>query len=72
MSDKRDKEYKRFAVLGFLCLAGGSALLFAFKLPGLPNYLSVLCSIAGGVIVLFGNGCIFYGMLISAGNQEDE
>jgi hypothetical protein len=59
-------------VRGLLCLVGGSALLLAVKLPGLPDFLGTLSSIAGGSILLYGNWCIIYGLLIFSGSREDE
>jgi len=70
--DKAYKECKRFVVRGLLSLLGGSVLLFAVKLPGLPEFWGTLSSVAGGGILLYGNGCIIYGLLIFAGNQEAE
>ena len=72
MSDTRYEDCKRFVVRGLLCLAGGSVLLLAFKIPGLPDFWGTLSAYAGGGIVLFGNGYIIYGLLIFAGNQESE
>jgi hypothetical protein len=70
--DKIYKECKCFIVRGLLSLLGGSLLLFVVKLPGLPEFLGTLSSVAGGVILLYGNWCIIYGLLIFAGNQEAE
>ena len=72
MPDQRYEACKRFVVRGLLCLAGGSVLLLVCKLPGVPDFLGTLSAYAGGVIVLFGNGYILYGLLIFAGNQESE
>ena len=68
MSNKLYKECKRIIVRGLLCLVGGSALLLVVKLPGLPEFWAV----AGACILLYGNWCIIYGLLIFAGSREAE
>jgi len=59
-------------VRGLISLVGGSLLLVAVKLPDLPEFWGTLSSVAGGIILLYGNWCIFYGLLIFAGNKESE
>jgi len=69
----RDKIYeksKRFVVLGLLGLAAGSALLLVRKLSLVPVVWADLSVLAGGCIVLGGNTCIIYGLLIFAGGRE--
>ena len=70
MRSKAFRESLLYILAGLLLLALGSALLLARKLfvTGLIGDLSVF---AGGVAVLFGNGCIIYGLLIFAGNRDD-
>ena len=72
MPNKQYKECKRFVVRGLLCLVGGSALLLAVKPLGLPEFWGTLFSMAGGCILLYGNWCIIYGLLIFAGSREAE
>ena len=72
MSDKTCKKSIRFVVLGLLGLAVGSFLLLVRKLFGVPEFLADLSALAGGSIVFCGNICIFYGLLISAGNRAKE
>jgi len=70
--DATYEKTKRFAVRGLICLLGGSLLLFAVKVPGLPEFWSALSSVVGSCILLYGNWCIIYGLLIFVGNQEAE
>ena len=70
MPDKLYKKSKRIIVRGLLCLIGGSALLLVVKLPGLPELWGMLSSVAGGCILLYGNWCIIYGLLIFTGSRE--
>jgi len=70
--DTTYEKSKRFAVRGLLSLLGGSLLLFAVKLPGLPEFLGALSSVAGSCTLLYGNWCIIYGLLIFAGKKEAE
>jgi hypothetical protein len=70
--DTRYNKCKRVVARGLICLIGGSLLLFAFKLPGLPEFWGTLSSVAGGGILLYGHGCIIYGLLIFIGHQETE
>ena len=72
MSNKQYKECKRIVVRGLLCLVGGSVLLLAVKLPDLSEFWGTLSSVAGGCILLYGNWCIIYGLLIFAGSRETE
>jgi len=71
----RDEIYaksKRFVALGLLGLALGSALLLVRKLSLVPMVWADLAVLAGGCIVLGGNTCIIYGLLIFAGDKETE
>jgi len=71
----RDKIYeksKRFVVLGLLGLAVGSALLLVRKLSLVPVVWADLAVLAGGCVVLGGNTCIIYGLLIFAGDKGTE
>jgi hypothetical protein len=70
--DKKYRESKRFVVRGLLSLVGGSALLLAYKLLGLPDLVGTLTSFAGSCFLLYGHACIIYGLLIFAGDQEPE
>jgi len=70
--DTTYKKSKQFTVRGLISLIGGSLLLFAVKVPGLPEFWGALSSVAGSCILLYGNWCIIYGLLIFAGNQETE
>ena len=72
MPNNNHEKYKRYVVRGFLCLAGGSALLLVCKLSAIPEFLVTLSSFAGACIILYGNGCIIFGLLISAGDREAE
>ena len=64
------KKCKRIIVRGLICLIGGSALLFVVKIPGLAEVWGTLSSVAGGCILLYGNWCIVYGLLIFTGSRE--
>ena len=71
----RDKIYaasKRFVVCGLLGLALGSAMLLVRKLALVPIFWADLAVLAGGCVVLGGNTCIIYGLLIFAGAKETE
>ena len=70
MPDKRYTECKRFVMRGLLALAGGSVLLLMPKLFGVPEFLAAPSLFAGCSTLLYGNGCIIYGLLIHAGNSE--
>ena len=70
--DKRYKKSKLVILRGLLCLLGGSLLLFAFKLPDMPEFWGTLASFAGSGMVLYGNYCIIFGLLIFTGHQEAE
>ena len=72
MSNEEYKKSKRIIVRGVLCLIGGSALLFVVKLPGLPEFLGTLSSVVGSCILLYGNGCAIYGLLIFTRIKEAE
>ena len=72
MSNKSYEKCKRYVVRGMLGLVGGSALLLVCKLSDIPEFWVTLSTIAGSCIVLYGNGCIIYGLLISAGDRESE
>jgi|GEM_PF-5435902 hypothetical protein len=72
MSKEEYNKSKRIIMRGLLCLIGGSALLFVVKLPGLPELLGTLSSVAGSCILLYGNGCIIYGLLIFTRIKEPE
>jgi len=69
---KREIVYKRYVVRGVLALVAGSALLLAPRLLGLPEFLSTPSLVAGCVSLLYGNGCILYGLLIHAGPVEPQ
>jgi hypothetical protein len=68
--DKVYEKSKRFVVCGLLGLAVGSALLLVRKLSLVPEFWADLSVLAGGCIVLGGNTCIIYGLLIFAGAKE--
>ena len=70
--DKIYKKSKRFVVRGLLSLLVGSLLLLAVKVPGLPEFWGTLSSVVGGGILLYGNWCIIYGLLIFVGERETE
>ena len=67
---KRDTESKRYVVRGVVALVGGSVLLLIPRLFGLPDFWSTPSVFAGCVSLLYGNGCIVYGLLIHAGPSE--
>jgi len=70
MSDeKKYAESKRFVVRGLLALAVGSLLLLAPKMIAVPEFLSTPVLVAGSVSLLYGNGCIIFGLLIHAGKS---
>ena len=71
MSDKRYTESKRYIVRGILALLGGSILLLAPQLLGLPEFLGGPLVFAGCAALLYGNYGIFYGLLIHAGNRPE-
>jgi len=72
LDKNKTRESKRFIVGGLISLVAGSFLLFVFILPDLPEFWGTLSSLAGGGLLLCGNGCIVYGLLISVGHQETE
>ena len=72
MRDARYEECKRVVVRGLLGLAAGSALLLARKLFAVPEFGADLAVFAGGCIVLYGNGCIIYGLLVFTGADGKE
>ncbi|MCL2123462.1 MAG: hypothetical protein FWH34_05165 [Desulfovibrionaceae bacterium] len=72
MSGKSYEECKRFVVYGLIGLAVGSVLLFARKIPAVPEVLADLSVVAGGCIVLCSNSCIIYGLLIFVGSRGSE
>jgi hypothetical protein len=71
MPNKRYEEGKRVVVYGLLGLGLGGVLLLVRKFFATPELCADLSSLAGGSILLFSNGCIFYGLLIFAGSRED-
>ena len=70
MSNRLYNKSKRIITRGLICLIVGAALLFVVKLPDLPEFCGTLSSVAGSCILLYGNWCIIYGLLIFAGSRE--
>ena len=67
---KKDTESGRYIVRGVLALVGGAVLLLMPRLFGLPDFWNTPSVFAGAFSLLYGNGCIFYGLLIHAGPVE--
>ena len=63
------KESRSYILRGILLLMLGSLLLLLRKMP-VPELVSELCPLAGGVLVLLGNGLIIFGLLIYAGFRD--
>jgi hypothetical protein len=72
MRDKQYEKSKRYVVCGLIGLALGSVLLLARKLSVVPEFWADLSVFAGGCILLGGNTCIVYGLLIFVGHQGTE
>lgn len=68
MSDQILKESRAYILRGVICLLLGSALVLVCKLP-LPELLCDAAVFAGAVIILWGNGCILFGLLVFAGSR---
>lgn len=61
----------RFLILfGLALLALGSVALLLCKLP-LPEITQTLAALAGGGLILLGNGMMIYGLLIYAGWRQE-
>jgi len=67
MSEKKYTACKRYVVRGILALIGGSVLLFMPTFAAMPEFLATPLLFAACFGLLYGNGCIFYGLLIHAG-----
>ena len=72
MPNNSYEKCKRYVVSGLLCLVGGSVMLLAQKIFAMTEYWGSLSAFAGACIILYGNGCIIYGLLVSAGDREAE
>ncbi len=66
MQEERYEKSRRFILRGLFLLLFGSASALLCKLPGLPETLGTFAAYAGGCVLLGGNGCIIYGLLIFA------
>lgn len=68
-SHKKYMESRFCIVRGFLMLLAGSILLFCCKIP-MPGFMSQVLAVIGGVVILFGNGYILFGLLIHADSRS--
>ncbi len=69
MHDDAYKKSKTLIIRGVALLLFGSALLLLGKLP-VPELFGFCSGLAGGFVLLCGNGSIIYGLLVFAGNQK--
>lgn len=60
------RESRLYILRGLVLLLAGSVLLLGGKYP-LPEPVYYAAVYAGGVVLLLGNGCIIFGLLVYAG-----
>ncbi|MDL2209603.1 hypothetical protein LJC26_02225 [Desulfovibrio sp. OttesenSCG-928-O18] len=65
------RESRKFVLRGLALLFFGCVLLLTGKLP-LPEPVYYAAIYAGGIILLFGNGCIIFGLLVYAGDRQEK